>query len=542
MTAAQPNASPPVPARRSGDASTSAVRTVAVIDIGTSSIRVNIAEIDGVGVVRPLDALTQQVSLGQDTFTGGVIERPTLARVIEILKRYRAVMEQYGVTQPEQVRAVATSAVREARNRDSFLDRVYIATGLQVEVIDAAEETRLTYQSIVPYVMRDEALAASPTLVVEIGGGNTEVLMLRGKDVLFSHNYRFGSRRVREMLEKYGLVDARLRRLMERQVEVIVQQVRQTVEMTHAPNIVMLGGEARQAADQFNKEWDMGQLARIPMRQLGTFVDGILELPVEEVVRKYKLLFAEAETLGPTLFAYHQMGRAFKVRHLLVSKATMRDGLLVEMATGGRWSGEFFQQIVRSAMDLGRKYQYDEAHATHVATLCRVIFDMLRPNHRLDPRFGLLLHIAALLHEIGGFVGGQGHHKHSMYLILNSELFGMSSRELQITGLVARYHRRAEPQPEHEVYATMDREGRILVSKLAAILRVADALERAHVQRITNISCAIQDGDFVIGIPDVDDLSLEQVAMHQKGNMFEDVFGLRVVLRKLHPGMTVGAP
>ena len=132
MTTAQPSSSPPVPARRPGDALPGAVRTVAVIDIGTSSIRVNIAEIDGVGVVRPLDALTQQVSLGQDTFTGGVIERPTLARVIEILKRYRAVMEQYGVTQPEQVRAVATSAVREARNRDSFLDRVYMATGLHI--------------------------------------------------------------------------------------------------------------------------------------------------------------------------------------------------------------------------------------------------------------------------------------------------------------------------------------------------------------------------------------------------------------------------
>ncbi|MCE9615566.1 MAG: HD domain-containing protein [Lentisphaerae bacterium] len=519
-----------------------AVRTVAVIDIGTNSVRVNIAEIDASGRVQPLDTLTQPVSLGKDTFMSGVIEKSTIAKVIEVLKSFRAVMEQYHVTQPEQIRAVATSAVREARNSDAFVDRLYIATGIAVNVIDAAEETRLTYQSIMPHIAADPKLAESTTLVVEVGGGNTEVLALRNKDVLYSHNYRFGSRRLREMLEKYRIVDARLRKLMERQVEVIVEQVRQNVDLPHAPNVIMLGGEARFAADQLMGEWDSHNLAKVSVAKLTHFVDDILTLTVEDLVRKYKLLFPEAETLVPTLLAYLQMARAMKVRHLLVSKATMRDGLLVEMATGGAWSDEFFQQTVRSAIDLGRKYQFDEAHALHVTSLCGAMFDALRQEHRLDRRYGLLLHIAALLHEIGGFVNSQGHHKHSMYLIVNSELFGMGQRDLLISGLIARYHRRAEPQPTHEEYVALDRESRIAVAKLASILRVADALDRAHVQRIRHITCTLQDGDFVIGIPDVDDLSLEQVALHQKGTMFEDVYGKRVVLRKVQAAAPAGAP
>lgn len=508
-------------------------RVVAVIDIGTHSIRVNIAEIEAGGGVRSLDALTQPVGLGQDVFTTGVIGKASLARVIEILKQFRAIMEQYGISDAQQIRAVATSAVREASNRDAVLDRVFMATGIAVEVIDAAEETRLTYQSIVPHILRDAELAARPVLVVEIGGGNTEVLLVEGKDVLFSHNYRFGARRLREMLEKYELVDARLRRLLERQVEVIVQQVRQNVALEHVPHLIVLGGEARHAADAILGEWGDRPLARIPVAKLGRLVEGVLELSIEEIVQRHRLLFAEAETLGPTLLAYHQMARAFKVRQLQVSKATMRDGLLVDMATGSAWSDEFFQQIVRAAMDLGRKYQFDDAHAGHVAELCGILFEVLRPHHRMDRRYGMLLHLAALLHEIGGFVGGQGHHKHSMYLILNSELFGMGRRELLLTGLVARYHRRAEPQPTHEGYATLDRESRIVVNKLAAILRVADALERGHVQRIRNPVCAIQDGVLAINVPGVDDLSLEQVALHQKAGMFEDVYGLRVALRKL---------
>lgn len=542
MTVAPHNAPLPSPVPRAPDAPMGAVRTVAVIDIGTNSVRVNIAEIDASGRVQPLDTLTQPVSLGKDTFMSGVIEKSTIAKVIEVLKSFRAVMEQYHVTQPEQIRAVATSAVREARNSDAFVDRLYIATGIAVNVIDAAEETRLTYQSIMPHIAADPKLAESTTLVVEVGGGNTEVLALRNKDVLYSHNYRFGSRRLREMLEKYRIVDARLRKLMERQVEVIVEQVRQNVDLPHAPNVIMLGGEARFAADQLMGEWDSHNLAKVSVAKLTHFVDDILTLTVEDLVRKYKLLFPEAETLVPTLLAYLQMARAMKVRHLLVSKATMRDGLLVEMATGGAWSDEFFQQTVRSAIDLGRKYQFDEAHALHVTSLCGAMFDALRQEHRLDRRYGLLLHIAALLHEIGGFVNSQGHHKHSMYLIVNSELFGMGQRDLLISGLIARYHRRAEPQPTHEEYVALDRESRIAVAKLASILRVADALDRAHVQRIRHITCTLQDGDFVIGIPDVDDLSLEQVALHQKGTMFEDVYGKRVVLRKVQAAAPAGAP
>jgi exopolyphosphatase/guanosine-5'-triphosphate,3'-diphosphate pyrophosphatase len=507
------------------------LRTVAVIDIGTNSIRINIAEISPSGEVRSLDALTQPVHLGRDTFATGAIERPTFDAVIGVLKGFQSVMQELGVTRPDQVRAVATSAVREARNSDAFVDRITIATGITVDVIDAAEETRLTYQSVLPYIAGDTRLAATPTLVVEVGGGNTEVLLLRNKDVLFSHNYRFGARRLRQMLEMYHVLDARIRRVMARQVDIIVESLRQNVEGETTPNVLMLGSEARLAAAYLVKDWDARSLVRIPTGALGRFVDDLFSMSVEEIVRKHKLLFPEAETIGPTLLAYVQIARALGARNLIVSKATMRDGILVDMATGGSWSEEFFEQIVRAAIDLGHKYQFDEAHAMQVATLSRNLFEVLRNEHRLESRHGLILYVAAVLHEIGGFVNTQSHHKHSMYLILNSELFGLSQHDLLLVALIARYHRRATPQATHEGYAGLDRESRIIVAKLAAILRLADALDRSHSQRIRDIACSLEPGELIIGIPGVDDLSLEQVALHEKGSMFEDVYGLRLVLR-----------
>jgi exopolyphosphatase/guanosine-5'-triphosphate,3'-diphosphate pyrophosphatase len=201
------------------------------------------------------------------------------------------------------------------------------------------------------------------------------------------------------------------------------------------------------------------------------------------------------------------------------------------MATGAAWSKEFIQQILRSAMDLGRKFEYDEPHAVHVAELCSKLFTQLKDEHQLPPRSEVILRVAALLHEIGLFVSNRSYHKHSLYLIRNSELFGLGKRDLLLAAMVARYHRRASPQPTHEGYNTLDRDERVAVAKMAAILRLADALDESRSQRIQELACLREGGRLVISIPGVEDLSLEQLALKQSGALFEETFGLTVLLR-----------
>jgi exopolyphosphatase/guanosine-5'-triphosphate,3'-diphosphate pyrophosphatase len=203
------------------------------------------------------------------------------------------------------------------------------------------------------------------------------------------------------------------------------------------------------------------------------------------------------------------------------------------MAGRAALTEEFNAQIVRSALDLGAKFGVDEAHAKHVAQLCRMLFRMLKDEHELDPRYETILAIAALLHEIGIFVSNRSYHKHSMYLIKNSELFGLSKQDVLLVSLVARYHRRASPQPEHEGYDTLSREHRIAVAKMAALLRLAIALDDSRSQRIHELHCEMEEHRLVISIPRVDDLSLEQLAMRQNSGMFEEVFGMKVLLRKV---------
>jgi len=507
-----------------------AASPVAVIDIGTTSIRMAIGEISEDGGVRTLESLSQAVSLGMDTFAERRIGKATIENCVRVLKSYRKILQEYDITEPERIRVVATSAVREATNRLAFVDRIYIATNFQVEPIDEAEVNRVTYLGVQPY-LRAEAFAGIRTIVTEVGGGSTELLLVHDGNVLLADTYRLGSLRLRKSLEGYSASPEKVRRIMENQIQRMVEEVRQNVPAEGEVNMIGLGGDMRFAAGHLLPDWQPGQLTRIPVAALDEFTTHLIGLSDDRIVNRYHLSFPEAETVGPALLTYVMLAQAFALDDVLITDTNLRDGLLQEMAVGQSWTREFRQQIVRSALKLGAKYNFDETHARHVAMLASQLFEQLRDEHQLDSRHEVLLHVAALLHEIGAYVSNRAMHKHSMYLIRNSEVFGLGKRFLLLVALVSRYHRRASPQPNHEGYAVLNREERVAVSKMAAMLRVAVALDESRSQRIRAFTCSTEDYRLVISIPQAEDLSLEQLALKQTGSMFEEVFGLRVLLR-----------
>jgi exopolyphosphatase / guanosine-5'-triphosphate,3'-diphosphate pyrophosphatase len=187
--------------------------------------------------------------------------------------------------------------------------------------------------------------------------------------------------------------------------------------------------------------------------------------------------------------------------------------------------------MIRSALDFGRRFGFAEEHGRHVAELSKQLFRALQPEHQLDSRYEVILYVAALLHDIGHAVSARSHHKHSMYLITHGELFGLSREDVLLAALTARYHRRSSPKPLHEGYASLDWKRRINVGKMAAILRVADALDRSNSQRIKTLQCSRERGRLVISVSGADDLSLEQLALRQKASMFKEIFGMSVLLR-----------
>jgi exopolyphosphatase/guanosine-5'-triphosphate,3'-diphosphate pyrophosphatase len=508
-------------------------KVVAVVDIGATAIRMAIAEIREAGPIRMLDEVTQGVSLGKDTFTRGSIESATIEDCVRVLKTYRQLLDEYGIVRPDQIHVVATSAVREAFNRLAFLERIYVATGFRVEPFDEAAVSRATYFGVQPLLASQPALCAARALIIEVGGGSTAALLFQGGDVAFAHTYRLGSLRLRKTLEAYHAPTGKVRRIMESQIQRTVDHLRQKVRGEPQPVLIALGGDMRFAARELIEDWD-GQderLAQIALDPLRSLMEEILGQSVEEVVQRYHLAFPDAESVGPALLTYVKLAEALGLKQVLVSSVNLRDGLIKEMALGQAWTEDLVDQIIRSAVDFGRRFGFDEAHGRHVAELARTLFRALEPEHRLGSRYEVILYIAALLHDLGYAVNAHSHHKHSMYLITHGDLFGLSHRDVLLAAMTARYHRRSGPKPTHEYYGAMDWEGRANLAKLAAILRLADALDRSNSQRIRNIRCTQEDGRLIITVPTADDLSLEQLALRQKAAMFQQIYGMPVLLR-----------
>lgn len=522
-----------IPSNASGSNPASRVppKLVAVVDIGATSIRMAIAEIGEGRRIRTLEKVAQAVSLGRDTFTKGSIDPATTEECVRVLKSYRQLLNEYHITQAEQIHVVATSAVREAVNRATFLQRIFVATGFPVEPFDEAAVNRVTYLGLQPLLEAEPVLANSDVMVVEVGGGSTEVLVVYSGNVAYAQTYRLGSLRLRKTLEAYRAPAAKERDIMESQIQRIVDHLKGHMPEPGVLTMIALGGDVRFAVTQLVSDWNPDTVARIPVADLERLTDELLMMSVDEAVHTRHLAYSDAETVGPALLTYVQLAKSLGLDEILVSSINLRDGLIKAMAVQETWTEVFISQIIRSAVDFGRRFGFNEAHGRHVAELSKKLFRALQPEHELDSRSEVILYVAALLHDIGYAVSGRSHHKHSMYLIRNGDLFGLSREDVLLAAMIARYHRRSSPKPIHEGFTALDWKNRITVAKLAAILRVADALDRSNSQWIKHFQVIRDRGRLVISVPGAEDLSLEQLALRQKMSLFKEVFGLPVLLR-----------
>jgi len=509
------------------------VRPVAVVDIGASAIRLVVAEAPAGEPLRILEEASRGVLLGNDTFTRGRLEAPTVEATLKAMEGFRRIMDTYGVV---RYRAVATSAVREAQNRDTFIDRVRLRTGIDVEVIDGSEENRLTYLAVREKLKGHEALTTGDAVLVEVGGGSADISFLRKGQPIHSGTYALGAIRMRQNVASWHGSHEQRMRLLRRHVQNVVGDIRREMPLREAKHFIALGGDVRFAAFRIlgeHKESENG------FRQVGRepFLAACEELAaedMEQLVEHYHLAQADAETLVPALLAYRELLDETSAPELTVPEASLRLGLLLDIVSGDEGLGieQFRKQVLASALALGERYRYDAAHAKNVAHLATRLFDDLRTEHGLGERDRLLLEVAALLHDVGIYVNLRGHHKHSQYVLSVAEIFGLSRDDTAIISNVARYHRRATPQKSHLPYMALDSDTRVVVNKLAAILRAANALDADHLQKVRDVRALAEEGVMVLEVDGAGDLTMERLSTLARTDLMIEVFGRRLVFRE----------
>jgi exopolyphosphatase / guanosine-5'-triphosphate,3'-diphosphate pyrophosphatase len=508
---------------------------IAVVDIGASAIRLVVAEVPTEGPMRILEEVSRGVLLGKDTFTHNRLGAATIEATLKALEGFRRIMDTYGV---EHCRAVATSAVREAQNADAFLDRVRLRTGLDVEVIDGSEEVRLTYVAVRDRLRDHPALVSGDSLLVEVGGGSADISFLRKGQPVHSGTYPLGAVRMRQSLLSWHGSHEQGTRLLVRHIHNVVDDIRREMPLKEARHFIAIGGDMRFAVSQvLGERPGDGGPAVLGRDAFLAFCDSVIAYDVEQIVEQFHLHQAEAETLVPALLAHRELLGETSADEVIVPDVSLRVGLLLDLARVEDPLGieELRRQVLGSAAALGERYRYDAAHARKVADLAVRVFDDLRTEHGLDARHRLLLEVAALLHDIGNYVNLRGHHKHSQYLISASEIFGLSQDEMLLVSNVARYHRRAVPSKSHLPYMAMDRESRVDANKLSAILRLANALDADHLQKVTEVRVVPEDGEWVLEVEGAGDLTMERLASLARADYLTEVFGRRVTFREGRP-------
>jgi len=504
---------------------------IAVIDIGSSAIRMIIAEVGPHFEIRYLENLQKAVRFGKDVFKSGRISNTAMRDGINVLKNYKEILNGYGV---KHVNAIATSAVREAANRDNFVDQVFVRTGLDVEVIESAEENRLELIAV-EHALKDKFdYEKKNCLIIEVGTGHSEIILMTKGEVKLTRALSIGSVRLPEQAAAGKTDPSAMQRILKRSVHAIAEEASREYSLSDVDTFIAMGGDMRFVAKQFTQKAE-GLFVAFSRKDLIEFLKSLSKMAVEEIAGKYDMSYEDAELLIPTLLIYTSFLGETKAEDIIVPMVSIRDGLLLELSQlfSGLKRSDLSKQVSNSAKSLGKKYKYEESHAACVTALSLKLFDFLKEDHGLGPRERLLLEVAAILHDIGFYISSASHHKHSAYLVDAAEIFGLRKADKDIVSNVIRYHRRSPPKPTHVPYMSLPRLERSIVSKLAAILRVADSLDRTHQQKIRDFTFTKQGDSYALWVSEeVGDISGEREALAEKGEMFLDVFGAAVSLKQ----------
>jgi len=504
-----------------------------VVDVGSNAIRMQVVEVrGGTAPDAVLDTRRAPVRLGQDVFLTGSIPEASIAKAVEALRGFRASCDRLQV---RGVKAVATSAVREAANRDAIVRRIERETGIHVEVISGTEEAYLLVRGVEARV----DLSKGRSILVDVGGGSVEVTLVENGQIAVSESYRLGAVRLLEALRRdvRGEKERDFLALLDQYVGSLDRRIGERIGSGKIDRFVATGGNVESLGDLAAREGtlhDENGVEAIPRKVLAEWIQRLARLSYAERVEELGLAPDRADVVLPAAVVYYRLAEVSRVEKLLIPRVGLRDGLVREVVSGHLETAQAADRretVMAGATALARKYHADLEHAEKVRELALSLFDQTFSLHGMGAEERVLLEAAAMLHDIGAFVSASAHHKHAHYLIRSSDLVGLSAAEREIVALAVRYHRRSHPKRTHVDFQERTREERDRVVRIAAILRLADALDREHQTKVASVEARIgrRHLDLVLKPAKAadGDLTLEHWAVRRKGSLFEEAFGLQ---------------
>ena len=459
---------------------------VAVIDVGTSAIRLEIVEVSPETGYRVLDEEREMVRLGRGLSRKGRIAEEAMESALDAIGRMKAIAEGFGVS---RIRAVATSAVREATNRLVFCREATRRHGVSIEVLSGEEEAGAAFASAACHFD-----LSAPSVVIDVGGGSLEIAFGSSGIARSLVSLPLGAVTLTDEHARSDPLRAEHRKAME---EAIAETLERCLpETPFTPETVVASGGTVNALARMALAEGQACAASIHGHVLSRgsierILERLVSAPLEERRRMPGLNPARADIIVAGALILAGVSRRISCSEITVNERGIRGGIITSMIAEIR--GPMLVGVadqLASVRALARKCGSPETHCEHVARLSTRMLDDLAPRLDLPHGSRRILHAAALLHEVGRFIGYPKHHKHAYHLILHGDLKGFSAREVELIANVARYHRGSAPKKSHPNYDRLGRSERRVVKVLGAILRFANALDRAHAQSVETIRCS----------------------------------------------------
>jgi exopolyphosphatase/guanosine-5'-triphosphate,3'-diphosphate pyrophosphatase len=502
----------------------------AAIDIGSNSIRMLAAEANPSEPVRTLAADRQVARLGTSVFRDGRLTQSAMDLACQILERMAGEYRKLDVL---AVRAVGTSALRDASNRAEFLERASAILGSPVEVISGLEEARLVHLG----VQMRWPQSKQRVLVMDIGGGSAQLVLSDEGRMVEAFSKPLGALRLTELFLRSDPADprelARMRKYIQERIAGPVARFgpvkvdRMIATSSTAAAVICAVNHVRRSRRE--------QADRLPatapqIRQL------FRDASARDLAGRSKITGIgpkRAEIIVAGVAVLNEVVQELRLHRLYYSAAGVRDGIIADLAHRkvGMEQARLDADQRRVVRAIGKQYGVAALHVRKVADLASMLFHGFQPLHRLPLGIGRALEAAAYLYNIGHYVNEVRHHRHSMYLVSNSDLPGFEDREKMLIAALCRYHRKSMPQTSHQTFQALDAENKRAVIVLTPLLRLAVALDQSQEQRVERLETVIQEGSAEIRLYSDLDLDIEQWHAARVADVFREVYGVALAVR-----------
>lgn len=511
---------------------------LAAIDIGTNSFHLVIAEVNENGSFNIVDSEKEVIRLSEGS-TGDIkiICDNAIERAINALKKFSGIAKSHNA----KIKAVATSAVREASNKIDFLKRVNKETGITIDVINGVEEGRLIYMGILQSV----SVFDKRVLCIDIGGGSTEFVVGYKGNILYANSLKLGAVRLTRKFFNNYTVTAEAVENCSKWVEGVLSPVKKIIENYKIDVVVGTSGTIMSTGLMIKslkeKKTDLSILNNyiFNKNELDQIVKIVYSGKTPSARKKIKGLDEKRADIIPAgITILHEIFNQLKFNKMTISSYALREGIIFNtMINELSISSNILKNNIRAETveKLAKSCKYDYNHCKHVAILAENIFDQLKELHQLPDSYKEYLSTAAKLHDIGFHIAHSKHHKHSQYIIVNSELMGFNENEIRTIACVARYHRKSHPKNSHDEYLRLPKVWREVVLKLSAILRIADAFDRTHNSLVKFISVEEKNGEVIFSVEnDLKEIEIEIWSVGRRKKLFEDYYGKKISVKSFN--------